>query len=121
MKKAILVVDDSETIIDLLNFTLERENFDVYTANSVEKALKFLDGRLINLIITDLHMPGYSGIDFTRQVRLISEYRLIPILLLTTETRVEQKKIAKEAGATGWIVKPFVPEKLMNGIRKLIR
>ena len=83
--------------------------------------MHLLDGKSINLIITDLHMPEMNGIELIREVRKMPSYQHTPILFLTTESQVEKKMEAKDAGATGWIVKPFVPAKLLAAITKVIR
>ena len=75
----------------------------------------------IDLIITDLHMPEMDGIGFIKTVRATEEYKRIPILFLTTESQTAKKMEAKEAGATGWIIKPFVPAKLIAALNKVLR
>lgn len=121
MKKKILIVDDSESIREVISFTLENAGFDVSKGFDGEDALKFLDGTKYDLVITDLHMPNMDGIEFIKNIRLISEYKFIPILFLTTESQTSKKLEAKSAGATGWLLKPFVPEKILITIKKLIR
>src|SRR6056297_3448223 len=109
MAKTILIVDDSESIREVVSFTLEIEGFDVLVGVDGIDAQKFLTGDKIDLIITDLHMPEMDGIELIKEVRTRPEYKLIPILFLTTESQTEKKMEAKQAGATGWIIKPFVP------------
>lgn len=121
MKKNILVVDDSESIREVVSFTLENAGHDVLMAVDGKDALKYLDGTDINLIITDLHMPEMNGIELIREVRAIEQYKRIPILFLTTESQREKKMEAKQAGATGWIIKPFVPAKLIAALNKVLR
>jgi two-component system, chemotaxis family, chemotaxis protein CheY len=121
MEKTILIVDDSESIREVVSFTLEGEGFKVLVGVDGKDALKFLDGRGIDLIITDLHMPVMNGIELIREVRQMNDYSRIPILFLTTESQTAKKMEAKEAGATGWIIKPFVPAKLVAAINKVIR
>jgi two-component system chemotaxis response regulator CheY len=86
-----------------------------------QDALKHLDGSKLDLIITDLHMPNMDGIEFIRNVRAKDDYKFVPILFLTTESQTAKKMEAKDAGATGWIIKPFVPEKLLAAINKVVR
>ena len=117
MPKKILIVDDSEVV----SFTLENEGFEVLVANDGTDALKFLDGREIDMIITDLHMPEMDGITLIKHVREMEAYQRIPILFLTTESQTAKKMEAKEAGATGWIIKPFVPAKLIAALQKVLR
>lgn len=121
MEKTILIVDDSESIREVVSFTLESEGFKVLVGVDGKDAMKFLDGSTIDLIITDLHMPVMNGIELIREVRKTDEYNRVPILFLTTESQTAKKMEAKEAGATGWIIKPFVPAKLIGAINKVIR
>ena len=121
MGKKILIVDDSESIRDVVTFTLENEGHNVLIGIDGKDALKHLDGQGIDLIITDLHMPEMDGISLIREVRKMDSYNRVPILFLTTESQLEKKMEAKDAGATGWIVKPFVPQKLIAAINKVIR
>ncbi|OYT17001.1 MAG: two-component system response regulator [Bacteroidetes bacterium 4572_77] len=121
MKKSILIVDDSESIRNLVQFTLKDAGFHVISAENGKEALAQFNGQTIHLLLTDLHMPIMSGMDLIREVRKLTDYKYIPILFLTTETQINIKKEAKEAGATGWIVKPFNAEKLINTLRKVLR
>lgn len=121
MQKTILIVDDSESIREVVSFTLENEGYDVLSGIDGSDALKFLDGRKIDLVITDLHMPIMDGIGLIKEVRAMDDYSRVPILFLTTESQTAKKMEAKEAGATGWIVKPFVPAKLIAALKKVMR
>lgn len=121
MAKSILIVDDSESIREVVSFTLENEGYHVMIGEDGKDALKFFDGRTIDLLITDLHMPEMDGIELIKEVRKLDEYKRIPILFLTTESQVAKKMEAKEAGATGWIIKPFVPAKLIAALKKVLR
>lgn len=120
MEKTILIVDDSESIREVVSFTLENEGYKIKSGVDGEDALKHLNGDKIDLIITDLHMPVMNGIEFIKAVRNKPNYKMIPILFLTTESQVEKKMEAKEAGATGWIIKPFVPGKLISAVKKVM-
>ncbi|MFW6248192.1 MAG: response regulator [Bacteroidota bacterium] len=121
MAKSILIVDDSESIREVVNFTLQNEGYEVLVGIDGKDALKFFDGRTIDLIITDLHMPEMDGIGLIKEVRKMENYQRVPILFLTTESQAAKKMEAKEAGATGWIIKPFVPAKLIAAINKVLR
>jgi two-component system chemotaxis response regulator CheY len=121
MEKKILVVDDSKSIREVVSFTLQNEGYDVLMGVNGRDALKHLNGEDINLVITDLHMPEMDGISFIQEIRKLDEYKHIPILFLSTETSQDKKQEAKEAGATGWMVKPFQPDKLIKVLNKLIR
>ncbi len=121
MGKSILIVDDSESIREVVSFTLENEGYDVMAGVDGKDALKLMDGKSVDLIITDLHMPEMDGIELIKNVRQMEQYKRIPILFLTTESQAAKKQEAKEAGATGWIIKPFVPAKLLAALKKVLR
>lgn len=120
-KKTVLIVDDSESIREVVNFTLQNEGYEVLVAVDGEDALQYLDGRPLDIIITDLHMPNVDGLELIRKVREMDGYKHIPILFLTTESQASKKMEAKQAGATGWIIKPFVPAKLLSAISRVLR
>jgi two-component system chemotaxis response regulator CheY len=119
--KTILFVDDHASIRELVKDVLTQKGFDVLLSNDGEDAIKLFDGRNIDLLITDLHMEKMNGIELTKEIRKNSDYKHIPIVVLTTESQVEKKIEAKNAGATGWIVKPFDAENLLKVVNKLIR
>ena len=121
MAKTVLIVDDSESIREVVNFTLQNEGYNVLIGVDGEDALQFLDGRTLDIVITDLHMPNLDGIGLIRKIRDIDAYKHIPILFLTTESQTTKKMEAKQAGATGWIIKPFVPAKLLSAITRVLR
>lgn len=121
MNKNILIVDDSESIREAVSFTLESADYQVEKAVDGQDALQKLQSGSYQLIITDLHMPNMDGISLIKEVRAREEFRFLPILFLTTESQGTKKEEARAAGATGWIVKPFVPEKLVAVVQKLIR
>ncbi len=119
--KTILVVDDSKPIRQAVSYMLRGRGFNVLTGVDGKDALKHFDGTAIDLVITDLHMPNMDGIGLIKEVRKIVEYSRVPMLVLTTESQVSIKMEAKQAGATGWIVKPFEADKLMTIIKKVLR
>lgn len=121
MEKTILIVDDSESIREAVGFTLENAQYKVGKAIDGLDALEQLKSNHYQLIITDLHMPNMDGINLIKEIRNKSEHKFTPILFLTTESQGTKKEEARMAGATGWIVKPFVPEKLIAVVQKLIR
>jgi len=121
MKKKILTVDDSESILAVVSTTLEEE-YEIITASDGEEAIRTINsGQKIDLIITDLNMPKADGIQVIRSARQVADFSMIPILMLTTESQLQKKQEAKEAGATGWIVKPFDPENLKAVVKKVLR
>ncbi len=121
MKKTVVVVDDSESIREMMRFTLENAGYKVLLSQSASEALNYLNGREIDLILTDLYMPEVDGLSLTRQIRASTAYPFVPILVITTESQIARKEEARLAGATGWIVKPFTHETLIAIIQKLIR
>ena len=121
MQKTILIADDSSSVRDLVSLTLEAAGYNVLSGVDGQDALKHLNGEEIHLVITDLHMPNMDGISLIREIRGKEKYLFTPILLLTTESSSSRKQEAKEAGATGWIIKPFVQEKLLDIVQKVIR
>lgn len=124
MNKTALIVDDSASIRQMLAFTLQQAGFAVLQgANGAEglQQLQFpLNKGRINLIITDLNMPQMDGISFIRALRAVDGFRFTPVLMLTTESQETKKQEGKAAGATGWIVKPFDPEKLLAVVKRLV-
>jgi two-component system, chemotaxis family, chemotaxis protein CheY len=121
MEKTIVIVDDSESIREVVGFTLTNAGHKVLAAIDGKDALKYFDGNKVDLVVTDLHMPQMDGIELIKELRSRDDYKFVPILFLTTESQQAKKMEAKDAGATGWIVKPFVPEKLLAAISKVVR
>ena len=121
MNKTVLVVDDSESIREIVGYTLEGAGYNVLKGDDGIDALQHLNGDTIDLVITDLNMPNMDGIGLIKEIRNHDNYKFSPILVLTTESQVTKKNEAREAGATGWIVKPFVKEKLLSVINKVLR
>lgn len=121
MDKNILIVDDSKTMRDMVNFTLSSSGFHVTEAKDGVEALNALmeDTGGFDLIITDLNMPNMDGFGLIERVRAHQKYRFTPILMLTTESDASKKDHGKSLGATGWIVKPFNPEKLVQVVNKV--
>ena len=116
----ILTVDDSASMRQMVAFTLKSAGHDVTEAEDGVDALDKAKKNQFNLIITDINMPNMDGIKLTRELRGLGDYKYIPILTLTTEAGNEKKQEGKEAGATGWIVKPFNPEQLLSTIKKAL-
>ena len=119
MSKIILTVDDSRTMRDMLRLALVEVGFQVLQAEDGVHGLEMLEGQLPDVIVTDINMPRLDGYGFIEGVRAHPRYRAIPILVLSTESSTEKKLRARDAGATGWIVKPFSPEKLVDAIRRV--
>jgi two-component system chemotaxis response regulator CheY len=122
MSKTIFLVDDSTTILLSVSGILTKAGFSVEKAASAEEALKkFAAGVKVDLLITDLNMPGMNGIDLIKQVRTLQAYKFLPILFLTTESQQSRKAEAKAAGASGWIVKPATADDLLNTIKLVLK
>lgn len=119
MSKRILAVDDSKTMRDMVSFTLKGAGYEVLVADDGVNALSALDGENVDLIITDVNMPNMNGIELVQKLRGDPRFRATPILILTTESDDGLKQQGRAAGATGWIVKPFVPEKLLKVVNKV--
>lgn len=117
----ILISDDSISMRKMLKFTLADANYSVIEAENGLRALELAKTRQFDLVITDVNMPFLDGLSLVRELRALPAYQFKPILLLTTETDPEKKKIARAAGATGWIRKPFDPDKLLAAVRKVLR
>jgi len=120
MAKKVLIVDDSITMRQMVSFTLKEASFEVLEAQNGQEAITKLAGQKFDLIITDLNMPVMDGITFIRSARSRPETKYTPILMLTTESQAAKKAEGKSAGATGWIVKPFDPPKLLSVIEKVL-
>lgn len=121
MSKKVLIVDDSESIREVLAFSLESAGYEVSMACDGLEALKYFDGQPLDLLLTDYHMPNMNGLQLVKEVRKINSYRFLPILVLTTENQKNIIHEAKESGATGWLLKPFSTQKLLLTLRKVIR
>jgi two-component system chemotaxis response regulator CheY len=119
MAKRILTIDDSKTIRDMLMLTLSDAGFDVVQAVDGQDGLDVLGDDRFDVIITDINMPRMDGYEVIRQLRKNPVHKSTPILVLTTECDVEKRNLARDAGATGWMVKPFDPERLIATVRKV--
>jgi len=121
MAKTIITVDDSASMRQMVNFTLKEAGYDVIEAVDGEDALTKIASRRVNAMITDLNMPKLDGIQLIRRVRAMPGYKFIPIIMLTTEFQGTKKTEGKEAGATGWVIKPFQPDQLLAVVRKVLQ
>lgn len=119
MAKTVLAVDDSKTMRDMLEYTLKDAGYNVVLAEDGQQGLTQLSSNSVDLVITDINMPVMNGIEFIKNVRSDVTNRSLPILILTTESGDDLKQQGRAAGATGWIVKPFVPEKLLKVVAKV--
>lgn len=117
---SILAVDDSPSMRAMVACTLRGANYQVVEAADGVEALELAQKSAFHLIITDVNMPRKDGITLIRELRALPGYQFTPMLTLTTESSIEKKSQGREAGATGWIVKPFHPDKLLLTVRKVI-
>jgi two-component system chemotaxis response regulator CheY len=115
----ILTIDDSKTMRDMLMLTLADAGFDVLQAVDGQDGVDLAERENFDIVITDINMPRMDGYEVIRQLRKRPEHQATPILVLTTESETDKKNIAREAGATGWLVKPFDPDKLIATVRKV--
>ncbi|HWM48420.1 MAG TPA: response regulator [Xanthobacteraceae bacterium] len=120
MTKRILTIDDSKTIRDMLRMTLAGAGFEVLQAVDGQDGVEVMDREKVDLVITDINMPRMNGYEVVRHLRGNPNHKSLPILVLTTESDSDKKNLAREAGATGWMVKPFDPDRLVETVRKVI-
>ncbi|VAW70047.1 Chemotaxis regulator - transmits chemoreceptor signals to flagellar motor components CheY [hydrothermal vent metagenome] len=116
----ILAVDDSASMRQMVSFTLKGAGHQVTEAADGQEALNKAKSQKFDLIITDVNMPVMDGITFIKHLRNEANYKFTPMLMLTTESTGDKKAQGKAAGATGWIVKPFNPDQLLNTVKKVL-
>ena len=117
----ILVVDDSNSIRDMVSFTLKSAHYETVEAKDGQEALTKAQSETFDLVISDVNMPIMDGITLCTELRKLTRFKFTPILMLTTESSGDMKLKGKAAGATGWLVKPFNPEKLLATIKRVVR
>lgn len=120
MGKKILIVDDSVSIRQMVGFTLKSAGFEVEEAGDGKAALDKAQGKAYDLVFTDQNMPIMDGLTLIRSLRGMASYKSVPILMLTTEAGDDMKGKGRDAGATGWLVKPFDPQKLLQVVSKVL-
>jgi len=116
----ILAVDDSASMRQMVSFTLKGAGHDVVEAVDGVDALQKAKNNQVDLVLTDVNMPNMDGVTLIRELRSLPDYKFTPMLTLTTESGGEKKSEGKQAGATGWIVKPFSPDQLLATIKKVL-
>lgn len=116
----ILAVDDSASMRQMVNFTLTGAGYDVKDAADGQQALDLAKREQFDVIVSDVNMPVMDGITLISELRKLPQYKSVPMLMLTTESSSDKKMQGKQAGATGWIVKPFNPDKLLKTIARVI-
>lgn len=120
MAKTVLTVDDSASIRQMVSFTLKSAGYEVVAASDGMDGLEKAKARQVNLVLTDQNMPRMDGLSLIKTLRGLPQYKAVPILMLTTESSDAMKTQGRAAGATGWLVKPFDPQKLIELVRKVI-
>lgn len=119
MSQRVLIIDDSNSMRQMIRFTLEEDGYQVEEAVNGLDGTRKLDTFKPELIITDIHMPEMDGIEFINRTRQHSSFKFTPIIVLTTESEKEMQEKGKKAGATAWLVKPFSPEALLETVKKV--
>lgn len=119
MTKTVLTIDDSRTMREMLNLALAQAGYRVIQAVDGVEGLEVLAAEGADVVITDINMPRLDGFGVIEGVRANPDHRATPILVLTTESDATKKDRARKAGATGWIVKPFNPDKLIDAVRRV--
>jgi two-component system chemotaxis response regulator CheY len=120
MAKAIMVVDDSASLRQIVSIALKGAGYDVIEGSDGKDALGKLDGKKIHLIISDVNMPNMDGITFVKEVKKHPQYKFTPIIMLTTESQEQKKAEGQAAGAKAWVVKPFKPDQMLQAVSKLV-
>jgi len=116
-KKRVLVVDASEQVRRLLTETLDGAGYDVVAASNGEEALREIDRQPADMIISDLDMPGLSGVELVQQIRSRKGNRFVPIIMLSVEDTALLHEKGRTTGVSGWLVKPFRPEHVLSVVK----
>jgi two-component system chemotaxis response regulator CheY len=117
----ILAVDDSPSMRKMVSFTLLGAGFQVVEAVDGMDAFEKAQLQSFDLVLTDQNMPRLDGLGLTRKLREHPKFKSVPILMLTTESSDLMKQAGRSAGATGWLVKPFDPARLIEVIKKVVK
>ena len=117
---SILAVDDSSSMRQMVSFTLKSDGHEVTEAEDGKIALDLAKSANFDLVLTDVNMPNMDGITLISELRKLPGFKGTPLLMLTTESAGDKKQAGKNAGATGWIVKPFHPDQLLAVIKRAL-
>lgn len=120
MAKTILAVDDSSSLRQMVVFSLRAAGYQVTEAIDGQDGLDKAQAQIFDLVLTDQNMPRMDGFSLIRALRALPTYQKVPILMLTTESSDEMKAKGRAAGANGWLVKPFDPQRLTEVVKKVI-
>jgi len=120
MAKTIMTVDDSVSVRMMIGFSLKEAGYEVVDAEDGFDALSKLDEHDIAMVLADVNMPEMDGIEFVNKMKAHPKHKFTPVVMLTTESDDSMKGKGRQAGATGWIVKPFKPEQLIELVQKVL-
>ncbi len=120
MSKTILIVDDSDSLREVVGIALKNAGYEVIEGADGQEGLKQLDGKKVHLIISDVNMPNMNGIEMVQKIKEMDAYKFTPIIMLTTESGDDMKEQGRSAGVKAWMVKPFKPEQMLDAVSKLI-
>ena len=120
MSRNALVVDDSISMRQMVAVTLRQAGFTVFEGEHGKQGLERLDAHAIDLVITDVNMPVMDGLAFVAELRTRPKHKFTPVLVLTTESHDAKKQAGRAAGATGWLVKPFNPQQLLQVVARVL-
>ena len=120
MAKIVLSVDDSTSIRQMVSFTLKGAGYEVIEAADGQEGLEKAKMKTVDMVLTDQNMPRMDGLTLIKNLRAMPNYKNVPILMLTTESGDAMKQQGKAVGATGWLVKPFDPAKLLEVMKKVV-
>ena len=120
MAKCILIVDDSSSVRTVVGIALRGAGYEVVEAGDGAQALQQLNGRKVNLIISDVNMPVMDGLTFLKEVKKSPAHKFVPVMMLTTESAKEKMAIGRAEGARAWMTKPFKPEQMLAAVQKLV-
>jgi len=120
MAKTVMIVDDSSSLRQVVSIVLKGAGYEVLEAANGAEAVTRLDGRKVNLIISDVNMPVMDGITLVREVKKLPAYKFTPIMMLTTVSDEGKKREGQAAGARAWMVKPFLPAQMLAAVTKLL-
>ncbi|AOU98545.1 two-component system response regulator [Acidihalobacter yilgarnensis] len=120
MPKTVMIVDDSASLRQVVKMALTGAGYEVMEAGDGQEALTKLEGKKVQLVISDVNMPRMDGITFVKQLKQRPEYRFVPVIMLTTEGQDAKKEEGRAAGAKAWMVKPFQPAQMLAAVSKLV-
>ncbi len=120
MSKTVMIVDDSESLRQVVNIALSGAGYSVIEAGDGVDALDKLNGKKVHLIICDVNMPNMDGITFVKELKRLPAHKFTPVIMLTTDAHEAKKQEGQAAGARAWVVKPFRPAQMLTAVSKLI-